>query len=74
MVSGGSGNSFTLSQLGTIIQNYEESNQALNYGADGLPNMGVLQNQGIFNMTNTKGRNKNVNKIEYFKKIMGIKK
>ena len=74
MVSGGSGNSVLWSQFETMIENYEESNKALNYGLDGLPNLGILRNKGIVSMKNTKGRNKTANKVEYLKKIMKTKK
>ena len=68
MRSGGNGNYLSANQFGTILKNYKESNQSLNYNINGLPNMGAIKGEGIFYMTNTAERNKEVNAIEFMKK------
>ncbi|MFD2186167.1 RHS repeat domain-containing protein [Aquimarina celericrescens] len=72
MRSGGSGTSVSSSQFGSIIRDYVKGNlnQGSNYDANGLPNQGVLFGKGIFNTTNTQGRNKKLNKADFFKKML----
>ncbi|WP_281987863.1 DUF6443 domain-containing protein [Aquimarina aggregata] len=72
MRSGGSGTSVSSSQFGSIIRDYVNGNlnQGSNHDTNGLPNQGVLFGQGIFKTTNTKGRNKKVNKADFFKKML----
>tara|TARA_B110000503_G_C7147866_1_gene413785 strand:- start:273 stop:1058 length:786 start_codon:yes stop_codon:yes gene_type:complete len=74
MRSGGSGESASSSQFGSIISDYVKGNlnQGSNYDMNGLPNKGLIGGAGIFSLKNTKGRNKKVNKADFFKKQLGL--
>ena len=71
MQSGTSNNDFTLSQLNSVIRSYNSGilNRGMNYNVWGLPNSGRLEGRGLFTLKNTQGRNKKVNRTEYFKKL-----
>jgi len=73
MRSGGSGTSLSRGQFNSIMRSYDSGllNQGPNHDMNGLPNQGILQGRGIFNMTNTAGRNKNVNRGQYFQRYYG---
>lgn len=64
MKQGSSNNDVSESQIGSIVNSYEKGllNRGTNYDINGLPNQGLLFGSQIFNMSNTKGRSKRVNR------------
>ncbi|CAM1367964.1 hypothetical protein TPENAI_60327 [Tenacibaculum litopenaei] len=52
-----------------LIKRKSGINLGLNYDVNGLPNFGIYTGKSIFKLTNTSGRNKKVNKTDYYKKL-----
>jgi hypothetical protein len=70
MREGGGGNEVTPANYNTILKKRKSGiNLGLNYDVNGLPNFGIYTGKSIFKLTNTSGRNKKVNKTDYYKKL-----
>ena len=73
MRSGGNNTSLSRGQFNSIRRSYDNGllNQGSNHDINGLPNQGAIQGKGMFNMTNTTGRNKKVNRGQYLQRYYG---